>query len=160
MEISARIKKEAERYGVPAQTLVMTDLMAAGYSETEAYSIAYSTNMSFSKTQNENIRKSITGSEAFAAMLEDRRLTIRGRAGIGLTADIKPQYSKEEIASQLRSQIDMLPDGSKEKTDALMKYADLFAMKKEEKKADEEDVIRIWMPLTCDICPYKKGARK
>lgn len=157
MEFSARIKNEAERYGVPPQTLVMTDLMAIGYSEEEAYNIAYSTNMSFSAQQNKNIRKSITGNEAFPDMLEDRKRAVQGLAGIGMTnPDIRPQYSKEEIASKLRAQIDMLADGTKEKTDALMKYADLFAYKKEEKKADEEDVIRVWLPLTCDICPYKK----
>ena len=72
----------------------------------------------------------------------------------------KMQYSKDEIASMLRTQIERLPDGSKEKADVLMKYADLFAYKKEEKKGDEEDIIRIWMPATCDICPYKKGAEK
>lgn len=131
--------------------------MAAGYAETEAYDIAYSTNMSFSKQQNTKVRKSITGNDSFASLLEDRKRAIRGLAGAGLVdSDIKPQYSKEEIASQLRAQIDMLADGSKEKTDALMKYADLFAMKKEEKKAEDEDIIRVWLPLTCDICPYKK----
>lgn len=155
MELSARLKKEAQKYNVPAQTLVMADLMTIGYTENEAYSIAYSDNASLSKQQNISIRENITRSMAFMNMLDDRRK----RDGIPqqqTTTELKPQYSKEEVASKLRAQIELLPDGSKEKADVLMKYADLFAYKKEEKKADEEDTIRVWMPMTCDICPFRK----
>lgn len=158
MELSARLKREAQKYNVPAQTLVMADLMGIGYTENEAYSIAYSENASLSKQQNIGIRENIVNAMNFKQLLGDRnvnRFTMEQGEG-----EQKMQYSKDEIASMLRTQIERLPDGSKEKADVLMKYADLFAYKKEEKKGDEEDIIRIWMPATCDICPYKKGAEK
>lgn len=157
MEPSARLKREAERYKVPAQTLVLADLMAIGYTENEAYNIAYSENASLAKAQNIQIRENITHAVGFNDLLSDRRKAIKGVDTI--PSDGNPsQMTKDDVARQLKAQIDLLPDGSKEKADVLMKYADLFAMKKEEKKGEEEEIIRIWMPLTCDICPYKKNA--
>lgn len=158
MEYSARLKREAQQFSVPAQTLIMADLMGIGYTENEAYSIAYSENASLSKQQNISIRENITMSPAFAQLVQERRgnkTTLQT-----VPAEAMEQMTKEDVAAQLRVQIEMLPDGSKEKADVLMKYADLFAMKKEEKKAEEEDVIRVWMPLQCDICPYKKEASR
>lgn len=160
MELSARLKREADRYKVPAQTIVMADLMAIGYTENEAYSIAYSENAALTKQQNISIRENVVNAVGFADLLRERTRQIKGVAPIGGPKDVKAQLSKDEVASQLRAQIELLPDGSKEKADVLMKYADLFAMKKEEKKAEDDEIIRIWMPLTCDICPYKKDAAR
>lgn len=158
MEFSARLKKEAERNKVPAQTIVMADLMAIGYSENEAYNIAYCENAALTKQQNISIRENITQAVGFADLVKSRSKGARMRVPETSGGDnLMPQMTKDEVASQLRAQIELLPDGSKEKADALMKYADLFAYKKEEKKGEEEEIIRIWMPLTCDICPYKKG---
>lgn len=158
MELSARIKRDAKRRNVAPQTLVMADLMAIGYSDNEAYNIAYSENATLAKKRNITIRDNITHAVGFKDLLTERSQEIRG-TNVTPT-DIAEQMSKDEVASQLRRQIEMLPDGSKEKADVLMKYADLFAYKKEEKKGEEEDIIRIWMPLTCDICPYKKDATR
>lgn len=159
MELSARLKKEAQRYNVPAQTIVLADLMIIGYTENEAYTIAYSENAAFSKQQNMSIRENITRSPTFMQILDDRK----GSRNVSVTpaeGTSSEQMSKDEVAAQLKRQIELLPDGSKEKADVLMKYADLFAMKKEEKKGEEEEVIKIWMPLTCDICPYKNNTKK
>lgn len=159
MEYSARLKREAQQYGVPAQTLIMADLMRLGYTENEAYSIAYSENAALSKQQNITIRENITMAPTFAQLMRERGGT-KADAADDTPAGEMGQMTKDDVAAQLKRQIDLLPDGSKEKADVLMKYADLFAMKKEEKKAEEEDVIRIWMPLSCDLCPYKKEALK
>ena len=158
MELSARLKKEAERHNVPAETLLMADLAAIGYTENEAYSIAYADNAQFSKKQNISIRENITANADYEALVGERRTMIAERLGAQTpTASVSTdQMSKDEVASQLRRQIELLPDGSKEKADVLMKYADLFSYKKEEPKNEEEDIIRVWMPLTCDICPLKK----
>ena len=153
MEYSQRLKKEAKKYGVPVQSLVMADLIAIGYTANEAYTVAYQGNASFSQERNITLRENIIASPGFSDMVRDRGGRMENVSA--LSAEIKPQYSKEEIASKLRAQIEMLPDGSKEKADVLMKYADLLAYKREETKT-EEDIIRIWLPLTCDICPYKK----
>lgn len=151
MDFSARIRKEAQKHNVPPQTLVMADLMAVGYTANEAYAIAYHENAGRDKQWNIRIRDGILNSVEFRDLMERNNMPLPTTSnGEGL-----PQFTKDEIATQLRRQIEQLPDGSKEKADVLMKYADLFAYKKEEKKAEDEDVIRVWIPLTCDICPYK-----
>lgn len=159
MELSARLKKEAEKRGMPAETLLMADLMAIGYTENEAYNIAYTSNAILSKKQNVSIRENITSTPDYEALVRERQAIIGERLGVpsATTSGSTEQLSKDEVASQLRRQIELLPDGSKEKADVLMKYADLFSYKKEEPKNEEEDVIRVWVPLTCDICPYKKN---
>lgn len=159
MELSARLKKEAEKRGMPAETLLMADLMAIGYTENEAYNIAYTSNAILSKKQNVSIRENITSTPDYEALVRERQTIIGERLGVpsATTSGSTEQLSKDEVASQLRRQIELLPDGSKEKADVLMKYADLFSYKKEEPKNEEEDVIRVWIPLTCDICPYKKN---
>lgn len=159
MELSARLKKEAEKRGMPAETLLMADLMAIGYTENEAYNIAYTSNAILSKKQNVSIRENITSTPDYEALVRERQTIIGERLGApsATTSGSTEQLSKDEVASQLRRQIELLPDGSKEKADVLMKYADLFSYKKEEPKNEEEDVIRVWVPLTCDICPYKKN---
>lgn len=156
MEYSKRLKDEAKGYNVPVQTLIMADLIAIGYSANEAYTVAYQCNTTFSQERNITIRQNIMSSPGFSDLVRDRSAKI-GRYDIPEDGEVRSQYSKEEIASMLRKQIENLPDGSKEKADVLMKYADLFSYKKEEKKAEEEDIIRVWLPLTCDICPYKKN---
>lgn len=162
MELSARLKKEAESRKVPAETLLMADLMAIGYTDNEAYNIAYAENASFSKKQNMSIRENIISTPDYEALVNERRSRIADRVGLpaGTASGSTDQMTKDEVASQLRRQIELLPDGSKEKADVLMKYADLFSYKKEEPKNEEEDVIRVWMPLTCDICPLKKKAEE
>lgn len=160
MIFSQRINKEAEKYAIPAQTLVLADLMAIGYTANEAYNIAYAENASLSKQQNISIRDNITATVDFQMLLKDRTERIKSATPSTAPIEVKELYTKEEIASKLRTQIEQLPDGSKEKADVLMKYADLFAMKKEEKRAEEEDIIRVWIPLTCDICPFKKKFEK
>lgn len=162
MELSARIKKEAERIGVPAETLLMADLMAIGYTDNEAYNIAYAANEHFSKKQNISIRENIISAPGYEDLVKERVTEIAEKIGrpMGAISGSTDQLSKDEVAAQLRRQIELLPDGSKEKADVLMKYADLFAYKKEEPKNEEEDIIRVWMPLTCDICPYKKDNKE
>ena len=156
MEYSKRLKEEAKKYSVPVQTLVMADLMAIGYTANEAYTVAYQCNATFSQERNITIRDNIISSAGFNDMVRERSAK-HGRPELMENDELRSQYSKEEIASMLRAQIENLPDGSKEKADVLMKYADLFAYKKEEKKAEEEDIKRVWLPLTCDICPYKNN---
>lgn len=162
MELSARLKKEAEKRNVPAETLLMADLMAIGYTDNEAYNIAYSENEQYSKKRNISIRENITATSDYEALLEERRSRIAEKVGLpqGTASGSTEQMTKDEVASQLRRQIELLPDGSKEKADVLMKYADLFSYKKEEPKNEDEDIIRVWMPLTCDICPLKKKAEE
>ena len=159
-EYSKRLRAEAASLGIPTQSLVMAYLMACGFTDNEAYEIAYSCNASFSKSKNVTIRQNIIEGTGFPEMVIRIKQKLAGGALSPTSATASNmaggQLSKDDIANILRKQIDALPDGDKAKTDAAIKYAELFAMKKEETKDErEEDIIRAWLPLPCYDCPYK-----
>ena len=56
MELSKAKQNEAKKLNVTTQYMVMADLMAIGYSEEDAYTIAYPENEAMSVQQNTGIR--------------------------------------------------------------------------------------------------------
>ena len=83
MELSKQKQTEAKKLNVTVQYLVMADLMAVGYSENDAYSIAYQENEGLSVQQNNSIRGTIIESVKFKKLLENRRSRVKdGVAGM------------------------------------------------------------------------------
>ena len=72
MELSKQKQTEAKKLNVTVQYLVFADLCAVGYSEADAYIIAYPENAALSVRQNDSIRKNIVESAKFKKLLEDR----------------------------------------------------------------------------------------
>ena len=68
-EYSKRLRAEAASLGIPTQSLVMAYLMACGFTDNEAYEIAYSCNASFSKSKNVTIRQNIIEGTGFPEMV-------------------------------------------------------------------------------------------
>lgn len=146
MTESKRLKTEAQKYGIPVQTYALATLMAAGWTAAEAYALAYYENESFGASRNAQIRDGIVENPNFMEIVDKIRA---GFAGV-TTATMKSgkQLSKEDIADILQRQILALPDGDKAKTDAAVKYAELYAMKKEEVKDDgDEKIIHVFLPI-------------
>ena len=65
MDLSKQKQTEAKKLNVTLQYLVMADLMAIGYSENDAYTIAYPENAALSLQQNASIRNNIIESVKF-----------------------------------------------------------------------------------------------
>ena len=153
---SARILSEARKYGIPAQSYMMATLIAAGWTPSEAYPWAYPENLQWSAARNQSIRNDITEEQGFINAVEDIRSKLgpTKRNTAVNENNVNKQLSKDDIADILRRQIDALPDGDKAKTDAAIKYAELYAMKKEEQKDNEEEPVRVYLPLSCHICPW------
>ncbi len=154
-QFSKRLTDEAKKLGIPVQSLLMADLISIGYTENEAYNISYTQNMSLSKQQNIGIKESIVQNPNFQELVSDRASKRNGAAPQMGTANVGTLPSKDEIASIIATEMKSL--SGKERVDAAMKLADLFAMKKEEVR-EETDIVRVWLPLTCSICPYKQKA--
>ena len=151
---SKRLKEEAKKYGIPVQSYALATLMAAGWSAAEAYALAYYENASFSAAQNASIRDNIVKNPNFATIIEKIRATFPSakslyNAELASTTTTLP--SKDEVAQIIANEMKSL--SGKEKVDAAMKLADLFAMKKEEAKEDEEKIIHVYIPLNCTLCP-------
>lgn len=152
---SKRLKEEAKKYGIPVQSYALATLMATGWTAAEAYALAYYENASFSASQNASIRDNIVKNPNFEEIVEKIRATFPSSksrcAGIETASVSGPLPSKDEVAQIIATEMKTLT--GKEKVDAAMKLADLFAMKKEEAKNDDEKIIHVYLPLPCTLCP-------
>lgn len=150
MELSKNKEREAAKFGVPTQTLVMADLMSIGYSASDAYSIAYSENSMLSFQQNQSIRDGIVKSGRFNEVLQERIDRVATRVPqTGKTELISIEESAREVLKTALS----LPENSKERGELMIKYATLLRQNTTVDAEPEEDNIRIYLPLKCNDCP-------
>ena len=59
MELSQAFQKQAKKMNATPQYVILADLMSIGYSEIDAYTIAYPENEALSAQQNKGIRENI-----------------------------------------------------------------------------------------------------
>ena len=150
---------EARKYNIPTQSYMMATLVAAGWTAAEAYPWAYQENLQWSASRNQSIRDDIVNGQGFINAVDDIRAKIGPTKRPSQSSDARP-LSKDDIADILRRQIDALQDGDKAKTDAAIKYAELYAMKKEEQKDNDEEPVRVYLPNSCYLCPFFDKRKK
>lgn len=155
MEISTILRKKARAAGVPWQSYVMADLIALGYSNTDAYAIAYSENSVLNVQRNNAIMESIQKTDDFTALVNERKKAISGSIGSLDTENKLELIGAEETAREILTVAMGMPEKSKERGEMFMKYADLIR-KNDTTTKDDEDPIRIYLPAKCDSCPLKK----
>lgn len=156
-EYSTNLKAEAKKAKVPVQTLIMADLMAIGYSKADAYNIAYSTNSTLSAQRNKTVRDSIAETDSFDDLLQKRKERHTGVREEN-KADDSELMSDIDVARDILRSARLLPDG-KERAELMAKYYDI--KKKIGAADDEKDIVKVWLPLTCAICPwYQSEAEK
>ena len=63
----------------------------------------------------------------------------------------------EETAREILRIAQTMPEGSKERGEMFIRYADLIR-KNDTQTADDEDPVKIYLPMKCDMCPLKNGA--
>lgn len=151
-EYSTKLKKEAKRLNIPVQTLVMADLMSIGYSKQDAYGIAYSTNASYSQSRNKSIRDSIVETDAFDELLQ-QRATIH--TGVSTNPDDVEMITEMDVAKDILASAKKQPIGSKDRADLMSRYYDI--VKKIGASSDGQESVKVWLPLTCHICPFYKS---
>lgn len=149
MELSQAKQKEAKKLGTTVQYMVMADLVSIGYSEQDAYTIAYPENIALSAAQNKTIRENITASQTFRSLLE-RRTEKNVPSEISLP-DVE-LMGKEQTARLIMQSAMKQPSDSKERIEGLMKYSDLMGYKKED-AGDTRDTIMFAFPIKCYQCP-------
>ena len=154
-EFSTKLKQDARKAGVPVQTLIMADLMAIGYSKSDAYNIAYIPSSAQSKMAVRNSRDGIIEKDSFEELLQQRRALY---TGIKANVDDIELISDLEVAKDILTSARRQPVGTKERADLMAKYYDIT--KKIGTGTDGQEVVKVWLPLTCHICPfYKKGIK-
>lgn len=152
MELSKQKQTEAKKLNVTTSYLVMADLMAIGYTEEDAYVIAFPDNVSLSVQQNTGIRKSVVESAKFKKLLETRRSRVKDGIATPIDLDEVELVSTEEVLKEILRSAKQQPIGSKERADLYAKYNDI---KKENEQGaeDETDTINFMFPLKCNQCP-------
>ena len=137
MDLSKKKQAEAKKLNVTTQYLVMADLCAIGYSESDAYTIAYPENAALSVQQNNSIRSNIVESAKFKKLLAARSETRREAASVFATVNDEELLGKEQTARLIMQAAMKQPSDSKERIEGLMKYSDLMGYKKDDVDGDE-----------------------
>ena len=155
MEVSSQLKKRAKGYNTSWQNLVMADLIVLGYSENDSYAIAYCENMALAVQKNVAIRESILQSERFRELLKERKgiLSRLATAKYGQNEEIE-LIGAEQTARELLKIATTMPEGSKERGEMFVRYADLIR-KNDTQAGEDEDPVRIYLPMKCNQCPLK-----
>ena len=152
MDYSIELKQVAKENKVPVPTYVMADLVSIGYSPEDAYYVAFGlTNGSQTDKANEGILQNLINSNSFATLVLKRQ---KAHSIPTLQDDPDELFSKERVAMEMLASALKLKKDDPNRVAALMKYADLMGMKKEEVKTEEEPTS-YYLPLKCGICPFK-----
>ena len=152
MELSTTFTKAAKKLGVSEQFVIMADLMAIGYSENDAYTIAYPENATMSIQQNNSIRANMVKTAKFKKLLADTKQRIKDKIGDPSTIESVSLITTDEVAKEILFSAYKQPQGSKERADLLSRYQDLIN-KRDEKVSTQDSSIQFYLPLCCDKCP-------
>lgn len=153
MELSPTKTKEANKYKVPVQYLLMADLCALGYTEVDAYNIAYPENSILSLQQNKGIRENILLSAKFKKVAEARYEIINHKQTEKASAKDNELMDKRQTAKLIMTAAMKQPADSKERIEGLMKFSDLMGYKKDDVSTGMAENINFFFPLKCNQCP-------
>lgn len=163
MELSKQRQQEARKLDVTVQYMVMADLCVLGYSEADAYTVAFPENAALAVQQNQSIRRNITESAKFKRLVEARRERFHENAKSSVPAGEIELIGAEETAREILKVAQKMEQGSKERGEMFMKYADLIR-KNEQGSEDVTEAISFGLPLKCNQCPllysYNEQMRK
>ena len=150
MEFSEKFKKEAKKFGLAPQQILMADLISIGYTDAEAFNIAYADRDMLSVEANMSYRDGILNDKKFKAMLEQRIQRVRSGVTIPEKLSEIQLISKEEALKEVLRSARRLPEGSKERGEAFLKDNEQYAKLTEQ--GENGDTINIYLPLKCHHC--------
>lgn len=144
LEPSPRLKKDAKRIGCDANHIILADLILSGYSDAEAYDIAYSENVSMSAKRKIESRERILASEQYKRAYEVKKTERK------YNTEKVELRDKDSVVRDLNTLINQTTD-VKLKAELLVKLADIQQMKKT--ASGDEDPVQFYFPIDCDRCP-------
>ena len=152
MDVSKNLEDKAKKYGASVRDLIMADLVGIGYTENDAYAIAYNGVMPMQVYQireaREKILKKVGYKRALSARLEQQ----------GISEHMPTEGEDELIDKRKTAKLIMnaalkQPNDSKERIEGLMKYADIMGYKRDVEESDVTENISFFFPLKCNQCP-------
>ena len=153
MDVSKNLEDRAKKYGASVRDLIMADLVGIGYSENDAYAIAYNGMIPMSTFQMRDAREKTLKKAGYKRALS-ARLEQQGMSD-HLPVDGEDELiDKRKTAKLIMTAALKQPNDSKERIEGLMKYADIMGYKKDVEEADATESISFFFPLKCNQCPF------
>lgn len=145
LDPSPRLKREALRVGCDPNHIILADLILSGYTDAEAYDIAYSEMIAASAKVKIDNRDRVFASEGYKRAYDSRKSARQ----VEVTAI--EDRGKEDVLRELNDMATRERD-VKMKAELLMKIAEIKQMKKDV-TIDDEDPVQFFFPLSCVKCP-------
>ena len=152
MELSQTKTSEAKKLGCSVSELVLADLLSLGYSESDAYTIAYPEDMGLNIQAVKHNRQKILSKTSFHDLCDKRREINASRLEFSGDAANIDLIDNEMTAREILKIARQMPENSKERGEMFMKYADL-TRKNDQKTEEIADTINFYFPVKCHQCP-------
>lgn len=158
MDFSRKFKTETKKTKLEINERAMADLMNAGWSEQDAYVMAFGSQPAYSDEWHKKKIREIVDREVFAKYIIKSKEKMEVVDDDPDTTEVK-KLDKEQVMIELLRVASRLPSSDPKRADILMKYADLNQMKKDDTDV-EDKTVHTYLPLTCKSCPLYLKERK
>lgn len=152
MELSLSKTNEAKKLKVSTSELVMADLLTLGYSEEDAYTIAYPEDAALNIQLQKSNRNDIVGKTRFRQLCDTRRNKNASYLSAPSNVHDVELVDADVVAKEILLAAQKQAIGSKERADLFAKYNEIRA-KNEQVVEDTTDSINFALPLKCNMCP-------
>lgn len=152
MELSLQRMKEARSLKATIGEVIFADLLSIGYSEEDAYAVAYPMDAALSIRMRKTNRESIVRTPRFRILCDERRKKNETYLSVPHTSKDLDLISAEDVAKEILMSAKAQPVGSKERADLMAKYNDI---RKDNEQVVENvtDAIHFYLPVKCHQCP-------
>lgn len=145
LQPSPRLKREAAKIGCEPNHIILADLILIGYSEAEAFDIAYSEKVGLNAQQLIAKREEELASDKYKRAYDAKRETH------SFSTDSIVSREKEDVLKELNIMASNERD-TKLKAELLMKIAEIKQMKKDV-ISDNDDPVQFFLSIDCEKCP-------
>lgn len=153
MTLSPLKTKEAKSLKVSVQEMVLADLLSIGYSEEDAYTIAYPDDAMLNSQAKKSAMSEVINRDKFKQLCDTRREKNAGFLSVENDAENLDLISAEDVAKEVLLAAKKQPVGSKERADLMAKYNDIRNENKKEIADPNEDPVQFFFPIACEKCP-------
>lgn len=153
MELSPIKTQEAKKLKVSVQEMVMADLLSIGYTEEDAFAVAFPAEAILNAQAKKSAMNDVLTKPKFKQLCDIRReknatvLSVENEA-----ADIE-LITPEDVAKEVLQAAKMQPIGSKERADLMAKYNDIRNENKKDIADPNNDPVQFFFPIACEKCP-------
>lgn len=153
MEISLQKTQEAKKLKCTTHEMIMADLLSIGYSNEDAYAIAFPGDSVLNKDIIKGNINDLINKVKFKQLCDIRREKNAGFLSVSNEAEDLELISPEDVAKEVLLAAKKQPIGSKERADLMAKYNDIRNENKKDIKDPNNDPVQFFFPIACDKCP-------